>query len=485
MLYCHNDTIELRMKQEALYLKIARILQEQIENSIYKEGERLPSIRSLQKEYAMSINTIKHAFLELESRSLIEARPKSGYFVSASYRSVLQMPSAGKYTNFEDNIPKDDLISKVFDTFQNKEVTRFSLGVPDKSFLPLAKLNKSTIKVLRKLDQGGTNYEPVQGSINLRRNVARWSRVMEGKLDQDDLVITSGAINAIYNCLLAVTQPGDAIAIESPVYFGLLQIAQLLGLRVIELPTHPVTGIEIEGLKKVLPKIKACCLTSNFSNPLGSLMPDEHKKEVVKMLTHHNIPLIEDDLYGNLYFGSTQPQPCKAFDEAGIVLWCGSVSKVLAPGYRVGWVTPGKFKQKIIRQKLLQTIATPSLYQEVVADFMEHGRFDHHLHTFRQKLFMNHQNFQRAIENYFPENTKISQPQGGFVLWLELEEKINTEHLYDTALKHNITFAPGRMFTQHEQYNNCLRLNYAMQWNERLENELKKLGHLVYMMSKQ
>ena len=345
--------------------------------------------------------------------------------------------------------------------------------------LPIAKLNKGVISTVRKLDDGGTSYETVQGSVNLRRMVAKWSMEFGGQLTEDDLVTTSGTMNAIFNCLMAVTKPGDTLAIETPVYFGTLQIAKSLGLNVIEIPSHPITGIDLDALKKVLPKIDVCCFITNFSNPLGSLMPEEHKKELVKMLTESNIPLIEDDLYGNLFFGTTRPKPCKAFDEAGIVMWCSSVSKTVAPGYRVGWVAPGKFKEKIIRQKLLQTISTPILYQEVIADFMEHGRYDHHLRTFRNKLYANCLQYQQAIEDYFPDNTKISQPQGGFVLWLELDKKIDTAALYDTAIRQNISFAPGRMFTLQNQYNNCMRLNFALEWNDKLHFELQKLGRIV------
>ena len=139
----------------------------------------------------------------------------------------------------------------------------------------------------------------------------------------------------------------------------------------LELPTNPVTGIEPDALRKVLPQINLCLLISNFSNPLGSCMPDEHKKEVVQMLAEYNIPLIEDDLYGDVFFRHSRPKPGKAFDEKGLVLWCGSVSKTLAPGYRVGWIAPGKFKDAVIRQKHIHLISTPTLNQEAIANFME------------------------------------------------------------------------------------------------------------------
>jgi DNA-binding transcriptional MocR family regulator len=467
------------MRREALYLKIAKVIEEQIDSETLKLGDKLPSIRSIQKIYDVSINTAKQAFLELESKSLIEARPKSGYFVSKTSRRKFSLPTVGKLKSSQDEKPQGDLISRILNTLEDKDIRQFSIGAPDSSLLPIAKLNKGVINVVRTLPDGGTSYEPVQGSVNLRRGIAKWSLVLEGKLTEDDIVTTSGTMNALYNCLLAVTQRGDTIAVETPVYFGILQMARSMGLNVIEIPNHPITGVDLEALKKVLPKLKACCFISNFSNPLGCLMPDEHKKELVRMLTEHDIPLIEDDLYGNLFFGATRPKPCKAFDEAGIVMWCGSVSKTLAPGYRVGWVAVGKYKDKIIRQKFLQTISTPTLYQEVIADFLEHGRYDHHLRTLRNKLYTNCLQFQRAIEDYFPHNTKISQPQGGFMLWLELDKKIDTAKLYDVAIKQKISFAPGRMFSLHNQYNNCMRLNYGLEWNQKLDFDLKRLGNIV------
>lgn len=469
----------MTLKKEPLYLKIANVMEEQITSGTLKLGDKLPSIRNIRKIYGVSINTAKQTFLELESKSLIEPRARSGYFVSKTSQRKFALPSVGKIRSSTEEKPPQDLIDKVFNTLKKEEITQFSLGVPAQSMLPVSTLNKGLINTVRRLEDGGTSYEPVQGSLNLRRTIAKWSMVFGGQLTEDDLVTTSGVINAIFNCLLAVTKPGDTIAIETPVYFVTIQMAKSLGLNVIEIPSHPITGVDLDALKKVLHKINVCCFTTNFSNPLGSLMPEENKKELVRMLTEANVPLIEDDLYGNLFFGAARPKPCKVFDEAGIVMWCGSVSKTLAPGYRVGWVAPGKFKDKIIRQKLLQTISTPILFQEVVADFMEHGRYDLHLRTFRSKLYSNCLQYQRTIEEYFPDNTKISQPQGGFMLWLELDKRIDTAQLYDTAIQQQISFAPGRMFTLQDQYNNCMRLNYALEWNDKLHFDLKKLGQIV------
>ncbi|WP_443947558.1 PLP-dependent aminotransferase family protein [Pedobacter sp. AW1-32] len=467
------------MNRDLLYIRIARTIEDQIGAQTLRIGDKLPSIRSIQKIYNVSINTARQAFSELESRSLIESRPKSGYYVSNTSQRKMALPSASQPSVSVNGTNPDDLFKKVFMALADKSVTQLALGIPDAGMLPIAKLNKSMVKVLSTFEGSGTAMEPAQGSINLRRNIAKWSYVLEGKITEADLVTTAGTTSAIYHCLTAVTKPGDTIATESPVYFGILQLAKSIGLNVIELPTHPVTGIDLHALQNVIHKIQACCFTTNFNNPLGSLMPDENKKELVALLTAHNIPMIEDDLFGNLFFGSSRPKPCKVFDQAGIVMWCGGVSKTLAPGYRVGWIAPGKFKDQIIWQKLVQNVAIPSLQQEAIADFLEHGRYDHYLRKLRQTLYTNCLKFQRAIEQYFPKNTKISQPQGGLFLWLELNGKIDTAKVLDVALKHKISFAPGRMFTQHNQFHNCMRLNFALVWTEKLEQNLKKLGEII------
>lgn len=467
------------MSKDVLYLKIANSVTEQIKSETLQFGDRLPSLRSAQKLYNVSLNTIKQAYMELESRSLVESRPKYGYYVSQTSQRKLALPSVTQMKVSEGKNTPQDLIDKVFGSIGGTDVTQFALGIPGKSLLPVAKMKKCMIDVMKRKSDSGTNYEPVQGSEVLRREIAKWSMVMEGKITEDDLVITSGAMNAVYNCLMAVTQPGDSVAVESPVYFGILQAIQLLGLKAVEIPTHPITGVDLDALKKVLPKLSACCFVVNYNNPLGFQMPDENKKELVKMLTEHNVPLVEDDVYGNIYFGAGRPKPCKFYDEAGIVMWVGSVSKTLAPGFRVGWVAPGKFKEKIIRQKLVQTVSGPSLFSDVIADFLAYGRYDHHLRMFRKKLYANYLQIQKSVIEYFPDNTKISEPKGGFMLWLELDKRICTEDLYDLAVSQKVNFAPGRIFSQYNQYQNCMRLNYALEWTDRVESDLEKLGKMI------
>jgi DNA-binding transcriptional MocR family regulator len=250
---------------------------------------------------------------------------------------------------------------------------------------------------------------------------------------------------------------------------------------VLELPTHPETGIEMEALKKAIPAIDLCLLVPNFNTPLGSRMPDEHKEEVVRLLARHGIPLIEDDIYGDLYFGMQRPTCCKAFDKGGTVLWCSSVSKTLAPGYRVGWVAPGRYKDQIMKLKLVHAISSSTITQEAVANFLQSGRYDNHLRKMRQTLRSNCLHYMDTIAEYFPEGTKTSRPQGGLALWVEFSKRVNTTELFDRAIKQKISIAPGRMFTLQGQFENCMRLSIGLPWSEDVEHQLRLLGRLSAM----
>lgn len=472
--------------QQFLYLQIADRIEKQIIDEVLKTGDKLPSVRMVCREQGYSMSTVTQAYYELESRSLIETRPRSGYFVSVPPKKRLAIPKTSSPSVNGILSEPDDLIGKVYQDREDSNKTLFSLGMPHNDLLPIAKLNKGLIQAMRSLPASGTAYETVQGNENLRREIAKWSFAWGSDLTEKDLITTAGCMNAISYCLLALTQPGDTIAIESPAYFGIIQLIKSLGLQAYELPTNPTTGIELEALKKALSsgKIKVCMFISNFNNPCGSSMPEEHKKEVVRLLEHYHVPMIEDDIHGDLYFGNNRPTNCKTYDESGIVLYCNSVSKTLAPGYRVGWVAPGQFKEQIIKLKRYHTVSSVSLTSEVVAHFLRNGRYENHLRKLRQTLYHNSIKYIGAIADYFPEGTRVTQPQGGYFLWIELDKKVDTVQLYNQAIKHDISIAPGRMFTLQQQFDHCMRLSYGLPWTDKLERSLQQLGKLVTNMQR-
>ena len=470
------------MKNDFLYVEISNNIAKLIRNEVLKTGDRLPSVRMLCQEHGISMNTAKRVFLELEAQSLIESKPQSGYFVSRLPYQRLPLPAVSKPSQISNSKEPDELIRKVYANMGKNDFTLFSVGVPSNELLPLAKLNKEMMHATRELRDSGTGYEQLQGNEKLRRMIAARSLSWGGSLHENDLVTTAGGMNALSFCMMALGKPGDTIAMESPCYPGILQLARSLGLKVLELPTHPTTGIEIEALKKAIPRINLCLLVPNFNTPLGSCMPDAHKKEVVSLLAKHNIPLIEDDIYGDLYFGTQRPKCCKSFDKDGTVLWCSSVSKTLAPGYRVGWVAPGRYKEQILKLKLVHAISSATITQEVVANFLKNGRYENHLRNLRQTLQSNYQHYMHAIAEYFPEGTKTSRPQGGLSLWVELNKTVNTAELFDSAIKQKISIAPGRMFSLQNQFENCMRLSIGLPWSEEVQRKLKVLGRLVAQM---
>lgn len=471
----------VKTKSEHLYLRIAEKIEQQIMDEVLHIGDKLPSVRMLSKQYDMSVSTVLQAYYHLEGKGLIESRPQSGYYVRfnpSRYPNKLEKSNPVQTAKTKN---AEAIISEVYDNMAMPGTIRLAFNVPSPELLPLAQLNKAMLSALRELPHNGTAYEEVQGNELLRRQVAGWSSQWGGHLTANDLITTAGCMNAISYSMMAVAQRGDTIAIESPAYFGVLRFAQSLGMKVLELPTHPETGVDPDDVKKALQKhkIKACFFVTNFSNPLGYCMPDENKEAMVKLLSKNGLPLIEDDLYGDIYFGKTRPRSCKSYDEEGNVLWCSSISKTLSPGYRVGWVAPGKYLDAVKKLKLYHSITTPGAEQAAVAKFIATGRYEHHMRKLRQTLHANSLQYIRAIGDYFPANTKLSTPNGGYILWLELDKKIDTYQLYREALQHKISIAPGVIFSLQDKYRNCMRLSYGMQWKPEVERALKKLGGLV------
>jgi DNA-binding transcriptional MocR family regulator len=454
------------------------MIEDQINNDLLKIGDKLPSVRTMKKTYGVSISTIMQAYYHLESKGLVEARPQSGYYVRFSPKNFPAQPTKSNPDYKPGSNSAEEIIDEVYQNISNSERIVFSLGIPSLQLMPVPKLNKTMTEAMRRMSFGGIGYENVQGNFRLRKQIAKWSITWEGRLTPDDIITTTGCMDALSLSLAAITEKGDTVAVESPCFFSILQLAESMSLKVVELPTDPTLGIDIDALRKNITnkKIKAIILMSNFSNPLGCCILDNNKKEIVQLIQNHNIPLIEDDIYGDIFFTKSRPKTCKSFDDSGLVLLCSSFSKTLAPGYRVGWVAPGKYIEKIRRLKLYREVSSATLQQEAVAMFLENGRYEHHLRKLRNILHISSMQYIRTISGFFPKGTRISHPQGGLFLWVELDKKADTFNIYKKAIKDNISISPGRMFTLKDQFHNCMRLCYGLPWNERIEEALIRVG---------
>lgn len=468
-------------KPDHKYHEVADRIESLIDKKVLKVGDKLLSVRALSKEQGISLSTAFQAYYLLESKGLIEARPQSGYYVKYSPEHILDLPKVSEPVDDAVPVSVDEMINSVYLDLRSEKLLNFSMAAPSIDLLPKAKLTKAVMQALRESPTGCMHYEHVQGNILLRKQIARQAFNWGGTLSEDDIVVTAGTVEALSLCVKAVTKPGDTVAIESPTYFAIFQVMESHGLKVVEIPTDPVSGVDLDYLEQAIPRfnIKACLFVNNFNNPLGSCMPDQNKKRLVDMLAKKEIPLIEDDIYGELYFGKTRPKTCKTFDKKGLVLHCASVSKSLAPGHRIGWVIPGRFKAQVIKLKRMHTVSTNTLSQAAIANFLSNGRYELHLRHLRKDLHTQSLRYVQAVCEYLPEDTRITRPQGGFVLWIEMNKKVNAYKLYKRALKHNIGIAPGQIFSSQGRFENCFRISYADPWSDRIEDGVRTIGKLI------
>ncbi len=467
-----------------LYRQVAEGLEKMIAEEVLLIGDKLPSVRVLSEENGISMGTAFQAYYHLEAKGLIESRPKSGYYVRFNHKRYPALPKMVPADSLTHEVGVKEMIESLYADISSSDVTNFALAVPDLSLLPVAKIHKSVVHALKNTKDHCIAYEHPQGNLELRKQVARLSFNWGGKVKPDDVVITSGCLEAITLCLKAVTRYGDTVAVESPCYFGIYQAIENLGLKVVEISSDPVTGADLECLEKAIAKfsIKACVFIPNFNNPVGSSMPDENKKRLVSIITKHNIPMIEDDIYGELYFGRNRPRTCKYYDTKGLVMHCSSLSKSLSPGYRIGWAIPGKFLDEVKQVKRIHNISCPTLTQAAMAHFLQNGRYEYHLKGLRKALHTQSLRYIQAVIDHFPEDSKVSRPQGGFVLWVELDKKIDAFRLRAEAMKHKISIMPGRIFSVNPNYKNCIRISFGKPYSDDMEYGMMVLGKLIRKM---
>ncbi len=464
---------------ERLYEQLAQQILRLIEDGTYRPGDRLPSVRHLSRQHGVSLTTVLEAYGLLESEGRIEARPQSGYFVSAYVSGRPAEPEVSTPPLDPRGVSIGELSMRVLRDTQDPALVQLGAAMPNLALLPAERLNRLQHGLARDVPPRTFAYDPPPGCKELRVQVAR--RLLDAgcELKPDEIVTTTGCQEALVLCLRAVCRPGDTVVIESPIYYGVLQAIEALGLRALEMPTHPRTGMSLETLRYVLEHhpVRAC-LISNFNNPLGSCMPDEARRELVELLEAREIPLIEDDIYSDLHHGPLRPRAAKAWDRKGLVLLCSSVSKTLAPGYRVGWVAPGRFFREVEHLKLFNTFSTATLPQLTVAEFLGSGGYDRYLRRVRRIYAQQVGLMAQAVGEHFPAGTRVTAPDGGFLVWVELPSGSEALPLYQRALQAGVTFAPGPIFSPSVGYRNFLRLNAAV-WSEAVEQAIRRLGELA------
>lgn len=464
-----------------LYQGIARQVAALIEQGTLRPGDRVPSVRKLVRQQHVSPATVIQAYQLLERRGLVEARPRSGFYVRPRPCPRVPAPAVSQPPATSQPLNMAGLVMKVVGALAQPGLVQFGVAVPPSELLPNRELHRALAAAARRHPGLANTCDPSVGLLALRVEIARHALDAGCSLSPEDIIVLNGATEALHLCLRAVTRPGDTVAVESPTYFGILQVIEMLGLRVCELPTRPEDGVCLEALeiRVTQARAKAVVLTPNFSNPLGSLIPDAHKARLVQFLNARGIPLIEDDIYGSLAFDSPRPRAAKAFDLRGGVLLCGSFSKTLAPGYRIGWAAPGRFLPELHRLKHTSSLGNPAVTQLALAEFLATGGYERHLRRLRRAYADHMERMTQAIAAQFPPGTFLTHPRGGQVLWLQLPPGRDALVLHRQALAVGISIAPGPLFSAGQRYRNCIRLNFANPWSERLEQALATLADLV------
>ena len=466
--------------KEPVYIGLANKITEMIEKGVFKAEDRLPSLRSLHKENGLSIGTILQAFNFLIDKGLITSREKSGYFVSHRSGKSLPLPLPLPVSLSERTVHIDQLLQKLRRNSTGKKFVSFANAVPDHRLLPFNGIKRAIQNNSRDISGSYLELEDRKGNQSLREEIARRSFLWKGSLHADELIITNGAMEAILCCLTALTRAGDTVLVQDPCYYGVMQALECMNLKVATIPSHPETGIELADLKEACKKltIKACILVSNFNNPDGAILSTDKKRQIAAFAEEQKIPVIEDDLYGEIFFSGSRPDTIKAYDREGWVLYCSSFTKSLVPGFRIGWCAPGRFGFEVTRVKYMLNGSTSNFSQRVVQQLLHTGTYDRHLQKFRLELHKNLVRTTALIEQVFPEGTRITRPKGGLVVWVALPGVLDTTKLQDAVFKQELAYAPGEIFSAGGGYHNYLRISYCHLWSPKIEKAIVKLGQI-------
>jgi DNA-binding transcriptional MocR family regulator len=467
-------------RYEEVAAKVAGI----IKNLKLNAGERVPSVRQVSKELQVSLATVFQAYHLLEANGLIIARPRSGYFVNASIKNS-QVPKApGKYIPLPSQVTLNTMIANMLKNMREYGAVNFAIVAPVNELLPISRMSKALRDTLKDPTSDSFQYPLIEGHSRLVKQIVRQTLDWGTGLATDDILVTNGCIEAINLCLDAVAKPGDIILVESPTPYGILQILERLNLLALEITTHADTGLDLDQLELAIEQhtVAACVLTTICNSPIGCAMPKENIIRLVQLLSQNHIPLIEDDALGDLSFSHPRPLPAKAYDTTNNVLYCTSFSKTLGSGFRIGWVSGGRYHEQIKRLKYISNFFTNGILQDAIGRYLETGLYNAHVKNMKSALQQNLARYMGSINRYFPDEVKIAAPKGGFSIWLELPTTIDASALHRQALQHGIGIFPGQIFTTSSQYDHYIRINYCLMWNTKIDRYLEKLAFLIKRM---
>ncbi|SDI84901.1 DNA-binding transcriptional regulator, MocR family, contains an aminotransferase domain [Chryseobacterium jejuense] len=448
------------------YEAFTAIIEEQIRNGILQTGDKLPSIREIKERYQLSTSSVQSGFEYLMIKGLIESNPRSGYFVAK--RREEYIPEVR--TKLSPVVRDEEFMKNILLTSKRiSESSSFNTTVPGDLLIPQKLILRTMQEVIREKGASLLRYYPSNGLEVLRKQIAKQMGIYGCRFNPDELIITDGALQALTIALSSVTKAGDVVAVDSPCVFSILEVIANLDLKVIEIPVHYRNGFDTEYFRKVCVEndIRALIVTPNFHNPTGIMMSDETKKSVLTIAEDHQLCIIENEMYSDLYFEEKRPSSIKSFDEKGWVMTYSSFSKTLAPGIRLGWLHAGKFYAKAERTRFALGRSVSPLYQELILKLLQETSYERHLRSFRKKLNQQANQLLEVLRRSFPRDSYFHRPQGGYSIWAQMPENMDMKRFYQYCEEHKVLFTPGNTFSLTDKYDYHFRVVFA----ERITSE--------------
>jgi len=428
-----------------LYRRLAEGFRQGLAAGRYRPGERLPSVRQLSESLDLSLSTVNQALRLLEAEGWVEVRPQSGCYVTHQ----LPVPEATQAPP-PTPVKRTELGLSLLKEASQPELTRLGATIPNPDLLPTQDIRRHMQRLAR---EGWPNrYDWPRGSPELRQQIARLSLDAGISVGPEDVLLSAGCLDALVACLRVLCREGDVVAVESPTFFGYLEIIEMLRLRALEVPSHPQTGLRLGVLRRALAEhdVRCVLVTPNFSNPQGALMSEDDKRELAGL----GLPVIENDVSGELSYATPRPLTAKARDTEGNVLYCSSFSKTLGPEWRVGWVLAGRYQAEVERTLTYQNFGSSALVRRALADYLASGAYAGAVRRAR-RIYARQAAQTWDILRQMPG--RVYLPQGGKMLWAELS--CDALGVYRKAREQRISVTPGQLYSTGGWYDHCLRIN--------------------------
>jgi len=464
------------------YRQVEARIMDMVESGALSPGDKAPSLRSMSRRMGVALSTVNHAYLELEGRGILEARPRSGFYLRQGGRSAPKPdPLPAMPPHPPRPVERARLITTVLESLGNPDLAPLGVICPDRELLPAKGLGRILGRVFRERGSQAMAYAPVQGMAGLRRRIAQRMAEIGAPVRPGEILITSGALEGLFIALRCLTRPGDNVVVAAPAYYCFLQLLETLGLRAVEVDSHPERGVDPGDVAHAVDAFGAAAviLNPNFNNPDGSLTPDGAKDEIVELLARRGVPLVEDDVSGDLHFGPRRPSTLKERDHRGLVLHVSSFSKTVSPGFRVGWLTPGRFLDKALELKATSNVCVTTPVQMALEEYLGEGLFVRQVRRLRQQIAAQAESLRHHVGRAFPGGTRITRPAGGLMLWAELPGEADGVAIFHRAREAGISVVPGAVFSARERFDNYLRISCGSPVTPELVRAVERLGALA------